>query len=119
MIRPLDFTARLLFPIWELGEEDRDLTVMKVIVEGERGGSGVKLEYDLFDRHDEETGIHSMARTTGYTATVALRMLAGGKFARKGIIAPEFIGEDAGCVEYLLAGLKDRGVIYSETETGA
>ncbi len=113
-IRPLDFTARLLFPLWELSEDDRDLTVMKVIVEGTKDGDAVRYEYDLFDRHDEASGVHSMARTTGYTATVALRMLAGGIYERKGISAPEFIGEDTECVEYMLAGLKERGVIYTE-----
>ncbi len=116
-MRPLDFTAKLLFPMWELAEDDRDLTVMKVIVEGTKNGSPAGYEYDLFDRHDETSGVHSMARTTGYTATVALRMLAGGLYDRKGIIAPEFIGENTGCVEHLLAGLKERGVTYTETST--
>ena len=114
MIRPLDFTAKLLFPLWELSEDDRDMTVMKVIVEGTKDGEAALYEYDLFDRHDEASGVHSMARTTGYTATMALRMLAGGIYKRKGIIAPEFIGEDPECVEYMLAGLKERGVIYTE-----
>ncbi len=114
MIRPLDFTAKLLFPLWELADDDRDLTVMKIIVEGTKDGTAVRYEYDLFDRHDETSGVHSMARTTGYTATVALRMLAGGLYGRKGIIAPEFIGEKAECVEYLLAELRERGVIYTE-----
>jgi saccharopine dehydrogenase-like NADP-dependent oxidoreductase len=116
-IRPLDFTAKLLFPIWELGEDDRDLTVMKVIVEGTKDGAEAAYEYDLFDRHDETSGVHSMARTTGYTATVALRMLAGGLYDRKGIIAPEFMSEKTECVEFLLAGLKERGVVYTETST--
>ena len=113
-IRPLDFTARLLFPLWELSEDDRDLTVMKVIVKGMKDGAAAGYEYDLFDRHDETSGVHSMARTTGYTATVALRMLAGGIYDRKGIIAPEFIGEKTECVEYLLTGLRERGVVYTE-----
>lgn len=116
-VRPLDFTTKLLFPLWELAEDDRDLTVMKVTVEGTKDGAPAGYEYDLFDRHDETSGVHSMARTTGYTATVALRMLAGGLYDRKGIIAPEFIGEKPECVEYLLAGLKERGVIYTETST--
>jgi lysine 6-dehydrogenase len=113
-IRPLDFTARLLFPLWELSEDDRDMTVMKVIVEGTKNGEAAGYEYFLLDRHDEISGVHSMARTTGYTATVALRMLAEGIYKRKGIVAPEFIGEIAVCVDYLLAGLKERGVIYTE-----
>jgi saccharopine dehydrogenase-like NADP-dependent oxidoreductase len=113
-LRPLDFTAKLLFPLWELGEDDRDLTVMKVIVEGIKDDTPARYEYDLYDEHDHASGVHSMARTTGYTATVALRMLAGGTYDRKGIIAPEFIGEEEGCVKYLLAGLRERGVVYEE-----
>jgi saccharopine dehydrogenase-like NADP-dependent oxidoreductase len=118
-IRPLDFTARLLFPLWELSDDDRDMTVMKVIVEGMIGGGAARYEYDLFDRHDEASGVHSMARTTGYTATMALRMLAGGVYDRKGVIAPEFIGEVPECVEFMLAGLRKRGVIYRETASTA
>jgi saccharopine dehydrogenase-like NADP-dependent oxidoreductase len=114
-IRAIDFTARLLFPLWELSDEDRDLTVMKVTVQGTKGGKAAGHEYFLFDRHDEATGIHSMARTTGYTATVALRMLAEGKYDREGIIPPEFIGEEEECVKYMLDGLSSRGVVYEET----
>jgi lysine 6-dehydrogenase len=116
-IRPVDFTAKLLFPMWELGEDDRDLTVMRLIVEGTKDGAPAGYEFELFDRHDEATGVHSMARTTGYTATVALRMPAAGIYDRKGIIAPEFIGESEENVEYLLAGLRDRGVVYTEKST--
>ena len=116
-IRPVDFTAKLLFPMWELGEDDRDLTVMRLIVEGTKDGAPAGYEFELFDRHDEVSGVHSMARTTGYTATVALRMLAAGIYDRKGIIAPEFIGESEENVEYLLAGLRDRRVVYTEKST--
>ncbi len=112
-IRPLDFTSRILFPIWKLGEDDRDLTVMKIVVRGSTGGAADGYEYFLLDRHDEATGVHSMARTTGYTATMALRMLARGMYDRKGIIAPEFIGKSEECVEFILAGLAERGVVYS------
>jgi saccharopine dehydrogenase-like NADP-dependent oxidoreductase len=56
-----------------------------------------------------------MARTTGYTATMAVRMLARGLYTRKGIIAPEFIGRESECVEFMLDGLKRRGVVYKET----
>jgi saccharopine dehydrogenase-like NADP-dependent oxidoreductase len=58
-IRPLDFTAKLLSPKWKLKPGEADPTVMQVSVEG-------------------ETDTHSMARTTGYTATVAIHMLAAG-----------------------------------------
>ncbi len=111
-IRPLDFTAKLLFPIWKLQPGETDITVMQVIVEGENQGEKVRHVYDLFDRFDSASGIHSMARTTGYTATAALRMVARGLYKRQGIIAPEFIGEEPACVEFMLKELADRGVVY-------
>jgi lysine 6-dehydrogenase len=112
-IRPLDFTSKLLFPKWKLKEGEEDITVMQVIVEGRKGKKHLRYTWDLFDRYDPVTGIHSMARTTGYTATVALRMIAKKKYIRKGISVPEYIGMQAECVGFLLAGLKERGVIYN------
>lgn len=115
MIRPLDFTAKLLFPKWEMREGDIDMTIMRVIVEGTRGGERLRYTYDLFDRFDKKTGVHSMARTTGYTATMALRMIAGGLYTRTGVSAPEYIGKQPECVAFMLEGLEQRGVVYRET----
>jgi lysine 6-dehydrogenase len=114
-VRPIDFTAKLLFPKWKLHEGEVDLTVMRIIVAGRKKGRAVSITYDLFDRYDEATGIHSMARTTGYTATVAARMIARGLFAHKGISAPESIGRIPECVKFMLDGLKERGIVYHET----
>jgi saccharopine dehydrogenase-like NADP-dependent oxidoreductase len=114
-IRPLDITARLLFPKWKMSREDKDLTVMRVIIEGNKSGKTLRYKYELLDRHDSSTQTHSMARTTGYTATLALRMLAQGLFDRKGISPPEFIGSRPECVEYMRRGLESRGVVYRES----
>ena len=111
-IRPLDFTARLLFPKWKLEPGEADLTVMQVIVEGSSGGRQLRHVYDLLDRYDPATDTHSMARTTGYTATSAIRMLAAGLYDRKGVSPPEFVGRDPACVEFMLNGLAERGVVY-------
>jgi lysine 6-dehydrogenase len=116
-IRPIDFTTKLLFPKWKLNEGEEDFTVMRVIVEGKKDGKQLRYTWDLFDRYDPVTRIHSMARTTGYTATVALRMITDGLYTRKGISVPEYIGKQKECVEYMLKGLKDRGVVYTETIT--
>lgn len=113
-IRPIDFTARLLFPMWEMKEGEEDITVMKIIVEGAKDGRRVRYVYDLFDTYDSESGVHSMARTTGYTATVALRMIGKGLYDRNGVSPPEFIGKSPRCVEFMLEGLKARGVEYEE-----
>jgi lysine 6-dehydrogenase len=113
-IRPLDFTSKLLFPLWKLQPGETDITVMQVIVEGETGGEKVRYVYDLFDRFDAASGVHSMARTTGYTATAALRMVCRGLYKRQGIIAPEFVGQQPECVEFLLKELAERGVVYKQ-----
>jgi len=114
-IRPVDMTAKLLFPLWKLKPGEVDITVMKVVVKGKKGDKTLQYTWDLFDKYDRVTAIHSMARTTGYTATVAVRMIADGLYTRKGVSVPEFIGKDPACVKYMLEGLKERGVIYKET----
>ncbi len=111
-VRPIDLTARLLFPIWKLQPGETDLTVMQVIVEGEKDGEKVRHTYDMLDRFDVANDVHSMARTTGYTATAALRLVASGLYSRRGIIPPEYIGEEPRCVEFMLKELAERGVIY-------
>lgn len=113
-ISPLEFTSKLLFPKWQLKEGESDITVMKVIVEGTKDGEKLRYTYDLFDRLDKETNTHSMARTTGYTATMAIRMLAKGLYEEKGISPPEFIGRKPECVRFILKGLEDRGIFYNE-----
>lgn len=115
MISPLEFTARLLFPKWKLQEGEEDLTIMRIITEGLKDGIRKRYTWDLYDRLDKVTGVHSMARTTGYTATMVARLLSKGLYTRKGVSAPEYLGKDASIVKFLLDGLKERGVVYTET----
>lgn len=115
-IRPIDFTTSVLFPKWKLEPGESDLTVMKIIVSGIKNDRAQTIQYDLYDEYDPESGIHSMARTTGYTATTALRMMAKGLYTRKGVSAPEFIGEDKDCVDFMLARLKERGIFYQKKQ---
>ncbi|MBD3856505.1 MAG: saccharopine dehydrogenase NADP-binding domain-containing protein [Acidobacteria bacterium] len=77
-IRPVDFTAKLLFPQWQMEEGEVDITVLQIIIEGEKNGTPRRFVYNLLDKFDAPSKTHSMARTTGYTATVAARMLAKG-----------------------------------------
>ncbi|MGD8778179.1 MAG: saccharopine dehydrogenase C-terminal domain-containing protein [Ignavibacteria bacterium] len=112
-IKPLDFTSKLLFPKWEMKENDRDVTFMRVIVEGQKENKKVKYQYDLIDKYDEKNKTSSMARTTGYTATMAIRMLVKDLFNWKGICPPELIGENHKCVDFILNGLKKRNINYN------
>ncbi len=111
-IRPVDLTAKLLFPKWKLREGERDLTIMKIIISGKEDTVGVEYTYDLYDEYDPETGVHSMARTTGYTCTAVADLILSGKFNRKGVCPPEFVGREAGNLEYVRDYLSARKVRY-------
>ena len=88
---------------------------MRIAIAGEREGRCERWTYDLLDRYDHDLGVTSMARTTGYTATMTVRALADGVYTTPGIAPPEFLGREPGCVAYLLEGLAARGVEYRET----
>jgi lysine 6-dehydrogenase len=114
-VRPLDLTSRLLFPLWHLAEGEEDLTVMRVSVEGGRDARRVRRTFDLLDRYDPATRTTSMARTTGYTCTAGVRLLAQGLYRRGGISPPEFLGRESGCYEFVIAELAKRGVVFRES----
>ena len=113
-IKPIDLTSKLLFPMWELKEAESEFTVLKIIIEGEKQKKKMRYTYDMLDYYDKKTSTHSMARTTGYTATNVLRLIANGLFDRKGICPPEYIGQKSNCVDFVLKSLKERGVIYTQ-----
>jgi len=111
-IKPIDMTARLLIDKWKLGKNEPEFTVMRIIIKGKENGKPIRWQYDLFDRYDEKTGISSMARTTGYTATSAVSLVLNGDLKRPGINPPEYIGEEKDCLNKILQYQKERGIIY-------
>ena len=115
-LRPVDLTAKLFIKDWRMAEGEVDFTVMKIIVEGRKQTKSTRFTFDLFDRRDEKTGIMSMARTTGYTATAAVRLLANGLYKEKGISPPEYIGKRKDNVDFMLRLLRERGVVYDIKE---
>ncbi len=115
-VRPIDLTARLLFSAWQLEPGEEDLTVMRVEVEGIAGGRRLTRRWDLLDRFDRSTGITSMARTTGYTCTAVVRLLAAGLWRRAGVAPPEELGARPGCCDFILERLAERGVVFAGSE---
>ena len=117
-ISPLDFTSKILFNEWKLGETEEELTVMRVTLKGENNkGEIEEVIYNLYDEYCPETQTSSMARTTGYTATAVANLFLDGIFTEKGIFPPELIGKYEVCFKYILNYLKDRNVVYIKTQT--
>lgn len=112
-IRPIDVTAKLLFPKWKLKPGEEEFTVMRIRVAGEENGKKIHYEYNLLDRTDKKTNTMSMARTTGYTCTAVVNLVAENKFSRKGICPPEYVGETEANFNFILDYLKARNVVYN------
>jgi lysine 6-dehydrogenase len=117
MIRPIAMTSKLLFDQWQLKEGEADLTVMQVVIEGQKQGRGLRYTYYLLDQYDEETQTTSMARTTGYTCAIVARQVINGLLTQKGICPPEFIGRTERCYENLLGEYAKRNINVTETIT--
>lgn len=111
-IRPVDVTARLLFPKWKLKPGEEEFTVMRIRIKGQENGSEKLYEYNLLDRTDRPTNTLSMARTTGYTCTAAVHLVLDGKFNRKGICPPEYLGVEEAHFNFVMNHLKERNVVY-------
>ncbi len=117
-ISPLAITSKLLFSQWKLEAGEQDLTAMKIIARGSKEGVSKVISWSLLDMYDLETGVHSMARTTGYAATAALRLIASGLFNQPGVFVPEAIGRIPACVDFMLNEQRSRGIIYRQTVAG-
>ena len=107
-IRPIDLTSKLLFPMWEMKEGDQDYTVMRIKISGDENGKQVCYTYNLLDKYQDKT--ISMARTTGFTCTAVANLVIEGKYDKKGVSPPEFLGEHFNEVNKYL---EDRNVIYN------
>ncbi len=109
-IRPIDLTAALLLPHWELKPGEEEFAVMRVEVEGTEGGRPVRYLYDIFDAYDRETGLSSMARTTGFTCAAVARLFLEGRAPGPGIIPPERLTAERDRFDFVLDYLKGKGI---------
>ena len=109
---PMEFTSKLLFNQWKLGEEEPEFTLMQINISDKTK----TITYNLYDEYDATTKTSSMSRTTGYTATAALNMLIDGQFKDKGVFPPELVGKYENCFNYMLDYLKERNVLYTKSE---
>jgi len=116
-ISPLEFSSKLLFKQWKLGEEEPEFTIMKIKISGKENEHEKTIVYDLYDEYDPATKTSSMARTTGYTCTAAVNLLLKNLFSEKGVFPPELIGRHEQCFTFILNYLKERNVIYKVSES--
>ncbi|MFO7617005.1 MAG: saccharopine dehydrogenase C-terminal domain-containing protein [Bacteroidales bacterium] len=114
-IRPVDLTARLLFPQWELKPGEKEFTVMQISIDAVVDDQPVEYRWELLDNADPSTGFSSMARTTGFTCTAVANLIIGGQLVRPGVSPPELIAPEESVFRFILKYLEERGVLYHLT----
>lgn len=116
-VRPRDVTEALLFSAWQFEEGEPDLTVMRIVVEGVKDGREVRHTFNLLDYYNPDTETSSMARTTGYTCTAMVRLVARGLWSEPGLATPEIVGGSEECYRSVREHLDARGVhIFEKIE---
>jgi lysine 6-dehydrogenase len=110
-VRPIELLSALLFPKWMYQEGEEDLTVMRVVAEGEAAGVRTRVMWDMLDMHDGERT--SMARTTAFPAAIVARMILDGAVKGPGVIPPERLGQSPELFDRLIAEHERRGVHYT------
>ena len=113
-VAPRDVLIKRVGSLFELGPEG-DILVMRVLVKGVSDGLGVTHTFELVDFKDPDTGYTAMARTTGFPAAIAARMISSGEIRERGVHFPEeLFGGTRG--DRLLRELADRGVVVTHVE---
>lgn len=115
-ISPIELTARVLFPQWQLAEGEEEFTVMRIRIAGNVKGGRVVHSYEMRDDYDKDSGLTSMARTTGYTCTAVAHMMLEGKLKGGGITPPEFIGMDKAKFERVTDYLTGKGIVIEHAQ---
>lgn len=113
-VKPLDLTSKLLFSKWELKEDEEELTVMRIIVQGKKEEKRLCYTYDLLDYYDKKEKVTSMSRTTGFPCAIMARMVAQGEFQYPGVCPPEYIGREHKVYQKVMKELEKRNVFYKE-----
>jgi len=109
-ISPRKFLTTLLNPKLKLGEDERDITALRVDVIGKKEGSDAKYVSHMIDYRDMKTGVISMARTTGYTGSIVAQMMCQGKIKEKGVVMPEKLGADEALFGEMLGEYSKRNI---------
>ncbi len=82
------FLAAAMAPHLQYASDERDVTVVRVEVNGQLNGEPKRLVYQMVDKRDLETGLMSMNRTVGFTVSIGALMIGTGKITKRGLLSP-------------------------------
>ncbi len=105
---PRVFTEKLLERA--LTDDDTDVVLVRVIVDGKKEGKKTRLVFEVIDRHERKTGHSAMARTTAYPAAVVAYMIGAGAVDKRGVLP----GELAVPLDAFAQAIRARGIDVKE-----
>jgi len=94
--------------------EVKDLLAMEIEVNGVRDDSGTRYNYYLLDYYDVNEKVTAMGRTTAYTASAVVQLLAKGDIKEKGVVPPEKLGMNEKIFSKIMAELGKDGIKVEE-----
>ena len=83
----VDILDEYIAPHIQYKPDEKDLVVMKTIIEGEVGGKKKRLIYEIVDTRDLDTGLFAMNRTTGFTAAIGAQLILSGDITARGVLS--------------------------------
>ncbi len=87
-VNPLRFMTAALAPHLQYAGDERDVSIVRVEVKGQKNGQQKHLVYQMVDKRDMQTGFLSMSRTVGFTVTIGALMIGSGQLSKRGLISP-------------------------------
>ncbi|NIO48329.1 MAG: hypothetical protein GTN73_02650 [Candidatus Aminicenantes bacterium] len=93
-------------------ETERDVTLLRITVEGKKSGKPTTHIFEMIDFYDSEKNYTSMGKTTSFPASIAAQMITSGKIVQRGSLFPEEIFQ-AELYQPLMDALKERGVVVT------
>lgn len=111
---PWEVLEVLLKERLKLGDE-MDVTLLRLEVSGKKAGRPKTHVFEMVDYADKERRTTSMAKTTGFPASIAVQMIAAGTITQRGSLFPEEVFHNV-LFDPFLAELAKRGVMIIHAE---
>jgi lysine 6-dehydrogenase len=114
-VAPKKLLDAVLYPRVKLEEGEKDITLFRVVVAGEKAGQPRSYRVDMIDRYDAALGFTSMARTTAFTGAIIAKMMGRGEIKARGVVMPEKVIAGA-LFDRLVTELAAAGVRFTISE---
>ncbi len=82
------YLASALEPHLQYKDDERDVSLVRVEVEGSADGRPARAVLQVLDLRDPKTGLSGMSRTVGFTASIGAQWLGAGTIKKRGLLSP-------------------------------